>query len=402
MQLTEDSRRLLLIIIEQHRSWQNDVSKFVANYGDNYFSTEDICEGIGSETPATAGVSFKALHSKLERALEERLKAVVFDMETMFSSLVGKSSKLYNFVSDFLAAKRDLPSSVTSLWNLTLLVDANLQNLPWEGLSLVNDFFRLRSSRDFSLHVLSHRMQNSVTSAPSSIPSGNMKYIVDPLGEDQGSKVNGKERNSVSDAWSTLFSASSSIGKWNKLRVSDGVLSLEDFVLALDSVSSYSAKSVPTLSLFAYCLGRFGSILSPSDIAVMNLEKLQFFCCLDNTFNDVSYRRQNSADVLKNIEDIELEKGYEMSALLSLSGVNSLITNSWSVPIVAHHRFMDNFWKLLTTNRGEKLISAFSRSENSDSLQNQQNVEKEQKLQQKNWIALSRILYGIPSYTYSE
>jgi hypothetical protein len=394
MELTEENRRLLQTVLEQQKIWQLDVSKFMALNGDNYFDNDDL------DDPTDAAAD-KSVHQKSERALDERFKALVADLETVFAPLVGKGSATYKFISEFLIAK----GSSSNQWNITLLLDASLQNLPWEALPFVDDFFHLKSCRDYSLQMISHRIQTLIppgsqpNNTVSFVNSSTIKYVVDPLQEDSGSKLNGKERKSVTEIWKMICQKLGGGSKWSKLRSQNGLLSLEDFLLCLDNSGSKSPNSY--VNLFACCLGRFGSILSPKDISIMNLEKIQFLCCVDNSYNDVSYRRQNSYDVLKNVRDIELENGLQMSALLSLAGVNSLLINFWSIPLVSQNRFINNFWKAFTSK--EKLFSAVSSSDRAISALDQvQSSTPSNNRKQKAWISFSRILYGIPSFSYSD
>jgi hypothetical protein len=384
IELTEENRRLLQTILEQQKLWQLDVSKFISLNGDNYFDNDDM----EPENPSVE----KTVHQKVERALSERFKALVIDLETIFGSLVGKSSRGYKFISEFLTEK----GAASGQWNLTLLVDVSLQILPWEALPFVEDFFHLKSNRDFSLHMVYHRSQTLSQAQAGPVNSSSVRYIVDSFQEDVDTKLNGKERKSLVNSWSAISRKVPGGNKWSKVRTQNGSLSFEDFVLSLDS-----AHTKTFTSLFTCTLGRFGTLLSPKDIAVLNLEKIQFFCCLDNSYNDASYRRQNSVDVLKNLQDIELENGLQMSALLSLAGVNSLLINFWSVPLISQQRFANNFWKAFSSK--EKLFAAVSTIDKpllnldqplTTSIQSSQSL--------KHWILYSRVLYGVPSLIYAE
>lgn len=91
MALSESHRRLLLTLTAQHAVWCEDTTKFIARYGD-CIATDGDMEGVESS------------HSdskirKTEAALEERLRALLHDMEVIVDGVLGPKSSCGQFLS---------------------------------------------------------------------------------------------------------------------------------------------------------------------------------------------------------------------------------------------------------------------------------------------------------------
>ena len=76
---------------------------------------------------------------------------------------------------------------------VVLLVDPSLQSLPWEGASFLEAYFGGKVSRDFSVHMLGHRLSSLQGPAVYSgsgnerglvVTAPNMKVLTDPLYDD--------------------------------------------------------------------------------------------------------------------------------------------------------------------------------------------------------------------------
>mmetsp|Transcript_14237 Transcript_14237/g.15412 ORF Transcript_14237/g.15412 Transcript_14237/m.15412 type:complete len:80 (+) Transcript_14237:132-371(+) len=78
-----------------------------------------------------------------------------------------------------------------------------------------------------------------------------------------------------------------------------------------------------------------------------------------------------------------------MIAIMSLAGINTLIMNAWSIPFIAQNRFFQGLCKGFAGNK-EKLNQALS------------NLEKNSGGKQKPFFSYARVLYGVPSLTYSD
>ena len=127
LQAGERERRLLLTLVQQRG--KEDASKFVAVYGENVSSDQDLA-GVESKQTGKLG--------KVERALEERLRALLADLELLLMPLLGSGSRVHSLLSSLCAPElgddgEPLAAQPAPLSLLTLL-DSSLQDLPWEGL----------------------------------------------------------------------------------------------------------------------------------------------------------------------------------------------------------------------------------------------------------------------------
>lgn len=249
IQLSEDSRRMLEVMKTEHSVWKDDTTKFIAAFGDNMSPEQDL-DGIESQYPD------KRLR-KTEAALEERIRALLADIDNIFSPLLGAGGVLDSFVS----GKADGASSVM------MLLDPSLQALPWEGLDFFTKYFqgniaRLvvllsssllhyhsgRISRDFSLHMLGHRLSSFATPGGKGqlppIASSAIKAAVDLYGEDMDCSREGYQRDSITKVVTTVKSTVATGGsKWGSVGKagSIGTICVQDW---LDAVQA-SNKAKP-------------------------------------------------------------------------------------------------------------------------------------------------------------
>jgi hypothetical protein len=90
--LGEEERRLLITLSVQHAVWCEDVSRFIAKYGDCLSANADV-EGAESAHP-------ESRVRKTEQALEERLRALLSDMEGVVDRVLGPKSECAEFLSE--------------------------------------------------------------------------------------------------------------------------------------------------------------------------------------------------------------------------------------------------------------------------------------------------------------
>lgn len=228
-------------------------------------------------------------------------------------------------------------------------------------------------------------------------------------------------------------------------------MSLQDIIVSIDKSTQHlrgGGVNAGVLSLLSYSLGRISSsVLSPMEASAMNLQSLALLICLDMSHNDNSTRRQMSADVLKTKRQLISEQPLLYSAVLSLSGVGSMLCHSWSVPINSQNRFLRSFLQSFTTppivDKSSTattaaavvmdVISAIARSNNieasplsaatvpvpssssnrfsliemtgslADASLTSTTSSKDQhnKYPTKKWIRTGRVLYGLPFISYN-
>jgi hypothetical protein len=232
MVLNETSRRAMQTVLSQHKAWLAETTKFVTAYG-GAAPTDCDLEGTTS--------NFESRNfQKAERALEEKLRALVADLELVMAPLLGPESRVYGLLQSLMGAGgTGIGASQGVLReanaSLQLLVDTSLQSLPWEALQVAG-LFQGRVGRDFSLHMLHHRMQTlspapaqaagatpaaaAAAAAASAVPqvvtvtASGLKYIVDPMQEDEftGARMPGLERDSLSEAFKSLTAPTTAQG----------------------------------------------------------------------------------------------------------------------------------------------------------------------------------------------
>jgi hypothetical protein len=248
MVLSEVNRLSVQTILSQHKAWLAESSKFVITYG-TAATTDCDLEGTTSNFESKS-------YRKAERALEEKLRALVADIELVTAPLLGPESKMYGLMQALLgaaattaapvptapiASPAPAPASASAAAavgaagstiptpgvlkeanaSLQLLLDPTLQSLPWEATQIAG-LFNGRVCRDFSLHMLGHRLQTltpTTAGAPAAtavaapmvtVTASALKYIVDPMQEDTfvGARMPGLERDSLTEAVQSLISGS--------------------------------------------------------------------------------------------------------------------------------------------------------------------------------------------------
>ena len=91
MALSETQRRSLLTLTAQHNVWCEDTTKFIARYGDCISADDDLDGTESSHSDSKI--------RKTEAALEERLRALLDDMEAIVDGVLGPKSECGIFLS---------------------------------------------------------------------------------------------------------------------------------------------------------------------------------------------------------------------------------------------------------------------------------------------------------------
>jgi hypothetical protein len=392
MPLGEPERRLLLTLVQQQRKWKEDAAKFVAVYGENVSPDQDLA-GVESAQAGKLG--------KVERALEERLRAVLADMELALQPLLGPDSVLGAFLRSLLAPELAEDGTVAPTQpeplSLLLLVDPSLQELPWEGHSSVAGFCG-RVGRDFSLHLLGHRLSSHTDVV---VRSSSLSTVFDPFGDDTGSKIEGYERPSIGEVTRALSETVLGAGSWASLKGTPGLLTLQDWITCTQlpaPVPDAKGNVAPAskVSVFLFAPGRMGSLLSPSELASMDMGSVLMLQAVDQGLSDAAFRRQNTLDNTKRPSDIAKEDALNMAALASLAGAGCVNTHLWATTLAAQRRFVNGFWdsfgqggsSLAAMSAASLLIPPQSEGEEAAAAPAPKSL--------KPWVYLARIAYGLP------
>ena len=191
--LSEAFKQKLNMLQEEHAIWITECSRFVATFGEFTCDRQDV-EGFES---SYGDQNLRKTESLLEEQLQKRLS----DLSELVGPVLGPDS----IIAKFLKSQLTSPVSSPKTSSLILLLDVAFQDLPWEGLSL-SSMFDGALSRDFSIHLVGHRIVSTLkfanqtgqqsTLSPITNPtvsSSSVKCIVDPYQEDGGQSQKGFE-----------------------------------------------------------------------------------------------------------------------------------------------------------------------------------------------------------------
>ena len=340
LELSERSRRRLQELLTVHNMWTTDATKFVAKFGDA-MSFDQILNGIKSK------FADKAMDAA-ENMLEARLNQTLTDLYECLLPLIGPKSVLQQILTSLNTVNEDGSSNNN---NIMLLIDHRIQNLPWEGLALFNSF-QGRISRDFSLHMLGHRVHYSFNDGDMNIKSSSMRVVVDPFRDDEGITMTGIERPSLREFIGELCTQYTvGGGKWTPMV--DGPSSAP--VCLYDWTKLSADSKVNNTNIFMLCPGRLGGLLPPRELSVLSLEGVHLMMIMDKGYNDSSYRRLNTGDNVKGQDEIAAESSLSMAVLLSLAGVGCIIQTQWALNFCSLQRLSRSFWSNYSGNNPDGL-----------------------------------------------
>jgi hypothetical protein len=382
------------LLCDQLDTWQQDVQRFVALSGDKLSATDDLEDNNNNNnnnnnTTSTTTSSF-TVPQKMERALDERFRAIVSDLDLLVSQILGDGSKFYAFVTEQLLFP--VSAMTNTPWVVQCYFDARLQQLPWEATSALSRVFAGRMTRDFSVAMLGQRIQTILSQQTNTAevvcPASSLRYLCDVFDEDTaGCKTSGREP--VSRVLAQLTTSIPGGTKWQKLRSKAGQVSVEDFYSQFDVCGSIigstnnnnnnnnnnNPNSVAAntnskgskdkdkdansnnsnnnnSTVVAMCLGRVSSLLSASDLAQrLSLSKLRCLLLFDKCHNETSYRRQISEDVLRQSHRLDYEQDVMVTAALcALSGTSCVAMHLWSTPLFTMQRHLSQTMTTWSTN----------------------------------------------------
>jgi hypothetical protein len=417
MALTATDQRSLLVMKSQHTSWKQDTLKFVASFGDQMNCDTDVEEEI-SDNGASIGnsVTSSTVSSnflKAEHSINERLRAMVSDLESSFSPILGVNSRVYEFLKEKITSSqqisKDKASSKDSSPSLLLLIDPFLQELPFDALEISN-LYKGQVIKDYSIHLFGHRMRSK--NSRDIIKASCVRSVVDTFYEDRRPADPSFKNSSLLESYHSLFSKDNGIAgadKWKRVVVGgDSGVSLQQWI----EVSS-TAETVSNKLLYVNVPGKLSSIWNPNDLSLLNLESIPIVIILDSGNNDASYRRQNTVDNKKSEQDLINDSPDRVAALLSLNGANSVIWMQWSTSFSSQNLFSRTFWKYFSNDK-HPLLQSYARGVRTgqmfDYLAPKDSATKDAKTKSspsrpkeytsKRWIKYSRQFYGLPFNTF--
>lgn len=445
MVLTIAEQRSLQTLNRSHTSFREDTVKFVASYGDQMSNDTDVEEVIDSssiEMIAGQSSSCRKMSShtesssfmKAEHAIAERFRAIIGDIERLLDPVLGTSSRIMQFLKATVHKPTPSISSVQSTANkgkgkevdkieksemsaeqplemppLYLLVDPLLQNLPVEAMRSIQGLYNGQVVRDYSVHMIGHRKQAMLQSP--SVKASGVRAIVDTYAEDKkSSEATQGKAQSMSEIFTTLNTNSSMAAggdKWKPVSVSGGTgISLRQWLVM--------ASEGENLTCYVHIPGKIASILPPTDLALMDLRNVSVAIVLEGGNNDESYRRQNVVDNKKSPRELVNDDTLRMAALLSLCGVNSIVTTQWGSSFSSQALFAKTFWHSVSIDKmslhqGYVMAASFAPSESSNKLvtgspgkksKDSASIHHMKEFTVKKWLRFSKSFIGVASTKY--
>jgi hypothetical protein len=351
--------------------WVKRNTKFLLRYGPTCGPSGDR-DLIGERTAET------------NDTYEQEFQTWVQQMEDLLS-LVLKKPTIKNAIE------------AMDVENIVLFPDFRFAGLPLEAMKL----FRRDSSdrtgvapvltRDFSIHLLSHRLK--VEDSSNAGAFANTSFIVDPQFEDKKSQEESLNEDSSSsepdDPESPLQSIATfevhSHPSWNGVKGSEHIPSATEWQQVL-------MKSNEGAMFVYYGFSNMLSYFDPSQLVGMRLGGCRLALLLSGTATDGTYRRQGKLDNQKLPELIGLEKPVESAALLSLCGVRSIAINSWGTSLHANRRLYLKLMPLLKQGKPiADCVHEISRAYNSERSESDLPDLKER-------VRYSMVIYGMNSF----
>ncbi|KAJ0410468.1 hypothetical protein P43SY_002800 [Pythium insidiosum] len=291
MESTDTKLTLLAELKQRVETWRRDVSNATAS----------------TETSATSDAAeFESVEDSntVSDALENEFSSIVRGMNEFFSPLWDHS-----VLSSALQA--ELPGN-----HLVLLVDRALEFLPLGALAPLGSADAI--SRDFSLHMLHHRLA-AVKAQP--LRRDDIRVAIDPRHDDAG----------LGDQTLTTIGAQmfkkpgAPLAAWRDLVEHGQPPTPTDWQLAVMGRRAGGVCYVGPSRVI-------GSMLPLPTLAAMNLSASCYvLLLLDRAENAGTARRQSKIDSDKPRWQLELENDPYVCALLcSLCGVNALVMNQWT------------------------------------------------------------------------
>jgi len=311
-------------------------------------------------------------------------------LDNDFDDMRKKIEGLLSNVLSSPGLKSNLSGASLANVQLVIVPCLELSSLPLEALDV---FSRAKSvSRDFSIHMFHHRL-HAQNNAP--IKDACVRFISDPKGEDSGSSElePGMDiRPSIDDVIGQLQSKS----KWKGLKGQDHIPSQNEWQKSL--MGERNDEDSSDCCFLFYGLERFLAYAGIETIAGLHTSKCGAAILVDRAANDVSYRRQSKLDNQKDTEILRLEDSLGTAAILSMSGVNTIVQNQWANSMWANKMLISNLFGALRGSKaksiGEAVGSALQRSPAGGE-------DSQQEGEMKSRVKFNTVVYGLPNASWA-
>ncbi|CAB4000547.1 Hypothetical predicted protein, partial [Paramuricea clavata] len=217
-----------------------------------------------------------------------------------------------------------------------------------------------------------------------------LRYIVDPYNECTSNEDESPEKN-LNDAISKYRQLSA---KWSGLTGTNHVPSVGEWQKLMKESSAFIFYGTQK------CL----NYVPPSLLVSFPLQECNIMLILDHVETNESFLRQATLDASKTCNELTFEFPFESAAILSLTGVNSIIANQWNCKLRDNR---EKFTKILeaaidnSKNIGNALRSSVhpKPESNTDQDISPGDITTEVSSTQSNVIVLDNtVLYGLPYF----
>ncbi|CAM9765355.1 unnamed protein product, partial [Ectocarpus sp. 4 AP-2014] len=371
---------------DDHRHYHNS-KHGTTNSSNTELSKADVEKTVAPSTvPSSSSAATVALPPRRLTGAdcESELELIIAETEAALSPLWAEDVEggLAPFLDRCRAEKL----------SLVLLMDQKLEKLPVEACAAVGGISSV--SRDFSLHMLRHRLKattNAATPGHDVVSNAHMRYVADPLSEDPGvsaptpppveaAKVStpnraatskgkngggGKQQNATEGQAEEggrlpilkvlrkcvgqdgdgggkekgTSGGSVKVSAWKGVGGDDHIPGVREWQSLISGNGSAGEGG-----FVYYGPGRCLSKLPPKHLVGLSAS-CKAAILIDRADTSVSRRLESKQDTLKSPEELEAEEPAQTAALFSLVGCQSVVLNMWSVTLHNNRRVICSLFR---------------------------------------------------------
>jgi len=252
----------------------------------------------------------------------------------------------------------ELPAGVENL-TVILVVDPSLSLLPFELMELLRKRHIGALTRDLSVAIVASRLQKE---PPTASKKGGFGMVIDPRNEIAlyTKNVTNEKQGAKNIPGATALKPLCAVIKEGP--VTGGLMSGTSTVLLgsskLPSESEWQQAMLSSSAFIYVGPGALFAQLGPEHVATLPLTGCAALLLLDRIESDSSSRRFAKEANQKNRTRLSMEDPHVTAALLSLSGVRTVLANQWSTTGSTSNEMLTGL--LQSLNNGQTLAAALS------------------------------------------
>jgi hypothetical protein len=346
--------------------------------------------------------NFAATSSKFLRAMHqlEGDNTVSDEEDGAEIAVQSIAARMHALLAPLLAELGDFSSA-----HVVLLPDRVLSALPLEALDAFDRAASL--ARDLSLAVALTRVADVAAAGSgdgATAQSSAFGFIADPRLEDdvdadyaEDAETAGDEeldeaamraaavrggQQFIADVVAEVRQAEGGLGKaWQGVGGTGGADALPSKIVTANDVQRMM-RSRAQSGVLLHGMGRFQVLLPPHALAGLDASGCWLVVLACRGVNDTAALRQSKLDSTMSGEVRRLQRSWETAALLSLSGVNTVVLNQWATSLSGNHRLVRHLFPQLSggTPVGKAMHAL-------------RNTRKENALKGRIWM--NSVVYGI-------